>query len=240
MQAYSNVAAIFNLPVQLPVTPGVWTLEQRKARLRERNPNFTTGRSLKRRDAAELNVRDVQLWLDALLHGRAVSLRVKKRHQLVDAPLYVRLARCTPALLDLRAKIRAGVSWLVEHGPGSGWALPNPEWASESTSNFTPYYVPRANLYGAERWVRVAARVGQLVRLFVALLSKVSPAPRSARTEPHRQEQQEAVPTREEREAAGYRTHSPPERGGPPRSLADVLADVRRKFGEGGDDERRG
>lgn len=104
MQAYSNVATIFNLPEQLTFTPGVWTLEQRKARLRERNPNFSTGRSLKRRDAAELNVRDVQGWLDALLHPRPFRAWVKKRHELVGAPLYVHLARCTPALLDLDRK----------------------------------------------------------------------------------------------------------------------------------------
>jgi hypothetical protein len=238
-EAYSNVTELFNLPVQLCYPAPVWPLDRRKTILRDENPNYTTGRTLRRRDAAELNVRDVLGWIAAVLHEQPFAARVKHQALPGATGLYRHLGRCAPGMLDLRGKIRAGISWLVEHGPASGWALPNREWSSESTSNFTPYYVPRGSLYVAERWVRVALFVARLVRLFVALAGRVSPAPRSPEAEPPTAKTGDSVPTREARDSTGYRTHSPTDRGGPPRSLAEVLADVRRKYGEGGDDGRR-
>lgn len=240
MEAYRNVAGLFNLPEQLAYPVPVWPLARRKLILRDENPNFTTGRTLRRRDAAELNVRDVLGWITALLHEQPFAARVKRQALPGAVGLYRHLGPCAPGMLDLRGKIRAGISWLVEHGPASGWALPNREWASESTSNFTPYYVPRGSLYVAERWVRVALFVARLVRLFVALASRVSPAPRSPEAKPPTVKKQDSVPTREARESTGYRTHSPRDGTGLPPDAAAALERLRRKAFPGGDDEPRG
>lgn len=237
-EAYSNVAALFNLPSELAYPAPRWPLDRRKDMLREKNQNYGAGRTLPRRDAAELNVRDVSHWLTALLHERPVELRVKRQRLVGARGLYTRLGQCQPGMLDLRGKIRAGISWLVEHGPASGWALANRKFVTESTSNFTPWYIPRRSLHVAERWVRVALFVNRLVRLFAALATRLIPAPRSAATEPPTEKKQDSVPAVNGRQVRGTGISPPPERGGPPTALGDILDRLRRKYGDGGHDDR--
>jgi len=229
MEAYTNIAPLFNLPVELIYPAPVWSLDRRKSMLRAENEHYSTGRGTKRRDAAELNVRDVSDWITALLHERPAAARVKRQRLAGAAGLYTYLGRCAPGMLDLRSKIRAGISWLVEHGPATGWGVANQKWATESTSNFTPYYIPRGSLYVAERWVRVALQVARLVGLFAALAARLSPAPRSPEAEPPTGKKQDSVPSREERDSTGSRTQSAPNRGGPPRSLRELIDRARAK-----------
>jgi hypothetical protein len=229
VEAYSNISEVFKLPVSFTYPVPVWSLARRKTMLRDENDHYRTGRGTRRRDAAELNVRDMLAWMRALLHEQPVRGRVKRQSLVGSSSLYTQLGRCSPGMFDLRGKIRAGISWLVEHGPASGWAVPNREYATESTSNFTPYYIPRGSLYVAERWVRIGVQVARLVHLFSSLLARLSPAPRSPEAETPTAKKQDSVPTRQERDSTGSRTQSEASRGGPPESVRAVIERARAK-----------
>jgi hypothetical protein len=260
MQGYPTVTPESNTFPQLMYRVPRWTMEQRRARLRWHNPRYKSRRGVRRRDHAELGVRDALLWIAALLRGQhAVTLPKGKTHEL--APwLYQRMGAVTPAIWRLRCLIRERVSWIVVNGPASGWGVAQQVGEGETTSPFTPYYVPTGSRSAAEAWLRFVRRTEQMVRLVVALARKVRPTPRSAGKQEQPRLTAGAVPA-SKRETASRRdrgpgegaSHSPPGRGGggadegPPREgapthvgvpLATYLDQLRRKFGEGGDDER--
>lgn len=216
MEAYSKVAGVFNLPVQLSYRTPQHQLDDVRPMLRHRNRHHGTGRGVKRRDSAELGIRDVQAWLAALLDGRPGTWTVKKRKLTSGAGVYGRRDGLTPGLFQLRAHVRAGVSWLKEHGPASGWGLANADAGGETTSDFTPYYVPTRSRAAAEVWLRVALRVGRVVALFLALLGRVRPTPRGP--EAGTAEHSEALPVPSARADYRYGVQVSPStaRGAPP------------------------
>lgn len=238
MQAYPTATAQSNHFPVLSYRAPSWTYEQSARITRSRNPRYSSTKGVRRRDRAEFRVGDVLTWIAALVHGRDGARTNRGDALVITRGLYTRLGHCTPGIWDLRTKIRARVSWLVANGPVSGWAVRPHGEATETKSKLTPWYIPTRSRAAAEVWARFARDTYRLVRLFAALLSKLRPAQRSPERTPQRQEPAKPVPTGEERDSTGCRSQSPPERGGPPRSLAQLLDDVRRKYGEGARDAR--
>lgn len=166
MEAYRNVAGVFNLAVPPALPRLVRSYEERRALFTHRNPNYKHGRGTARRQRREYYVRDVMVWRAALLGGERVRVgkyRLRSSwRELVSAPL----AQMTAATSATRAQARHLMGALIEHGPWNGWGVPQPERSGPGADRATPYAVPKAS-EKCWRWWRALAR--ELARVLLHL-----------------------------------------------------------------------
>ena len=175
MEAYSNVAHVFNLGSFPPAPRLVWTYEQRRARFVHANPNYVDGRAARRRQRREYYVRDVLAWRAALLDGAHVLVgKYRLRHswpELVHAPL----AQRTAAQSATRAHARTLMGALVQHGPWDGWGVVQPPRVGPGADRATPYTVPKASEKCWRAWRQLARELARVLLHLDILLSKVIP-----------------------------------------------------------------
>lgn len=224
MEAYRNVAGLFNLAVPPALPRLVRSYEQRRALFTHQNPNYRHGRGTRRRQRREYYVRDVMLWRAALLGGELVRVgKYRLRHswrELVAAPL----SQMTAATSATRAQARHLMGALVEHGPWNGWGVEQPPRSGPGADRATPYAVPKAS-EKCWRWWRALARELARVLLHLDLLaSRVIPLHGTPVELPPRGERQGFARPSPREDGTGYRDRSAEE-------LAAVVSRLARRLG---------
>ena len=175
MEAYRNVAGLFNLAVSPALPRLVRSYAERLALFTHRNPNYKHGRGTKRRQRREYYVRDVMLWRAALLGGERVRVgkhRLRRSwRELVSGPL----PKMTAATSATRAQARHLMGALVEHGPWNGWGVEQPPRSGPGADRATPYAVPKASEKCWRYWRHVAQELARLLLHLDMILSRAIP-----------------------------------------------------------------
>src|SRR6266545_1648821 len=208
MEAYRNVAGLFNLAMPPALPRLVRSYEQRLALFTHHNPRYKHGRGTARRQSREYYVRDVMLWRAALLGGDHVRvgkhrLRATWR-ELVHAPL----AKMTAATTASRTQARHLMGLLVEHGPWNGWGIDQPPRSGPGEARATPYAVPKASEKCWRWWRHVAQELGRLLLHLDVLRARAIPLHGTPVELPPRGERQSFARPSPREDGTGYRDRS--------------------------------
>jgi len=129
--------------VARPVPPEV--IERRRERFRrrgsKREPSLHPGRG--RRHRREVRTRQLLALLAGQLAERGCEARVNLHGHTIHELLYAPIPDAPSWALALRMQGRELLSLAKQHGPASGWGMPQPTEESETSSKWTPYYIPK-------------------------------------------------------------------------------------------------
>jgi hypothetical protein len=179
VEAYRSAAAFGNGLVPPSYELPRWTYDQRARLFGALNEAWQHGRGQKRRQRRELVTQGILNWRRALLDGATeLSLEHARRRRLLNSwrvLMHAPVAGREPAIYDLRAKVRARLDALVQHGPWSGWGVEDPHFGKERAHSYARYVVPKTSEKVWRWWRALALDLFRLVRLLDAWWFRLCP-----------------------------------------------------------------
>jgi len=224
MEAYRNVAGVFNLALPPALPRLVRSYEARRALFTHRNPNYKHGRGTKRRQRREYYVRDVMLWRAALLAGEHVRVGKYRLRRTWRELVSGALPKMTAATSATRAHARDLMGQLVEHGPWNGWGVQQPPRSGPGEDRATPYAVPKASEKCWRWWRQLARELARVLLHLDVILSRVIPLHGTPVELPPRGERQSFARPSPREDGTGCRDRSAEE-------LAAVVSRVAARLG---------
>jgi hypothetical protein len=190
LAAYPTTAALGNGLVPPDYTAPVWTYAQREARFGALNDAWEHGRGMKRRQRRELVTDEIARWRRALLDGATEwKLKGRQRVRLLNpwrVLMYARVVERSPAIYDLRAKIRVRLDALVRFGPWSGWGVEDPAYGKQRAHSYARYVVPKSSEKAWRWWWALARELSDLVKTLDGWWFHLCPASAAAADEAER------------------------------------------------------
>jgi hypothetical protein len=237
VEAYRSAAAFGNGLVPPTFELPQWSYEQRAARFGALNDAWQHGRGQARRERRELVTQGIIEWRRALLAGATGwKLESQRRVRLLNpwrVLMHAPVTDRSPAIHDLRAKIRVRLDALVRYGPWSGWGVEDPHHRPKGAHRYARFIVPKSSEKPWRWWWAIARELSRLVKLLDAWWfhlcpndaaradeearekggspTKVVPAHHQDSTTGRAGDQQRSSTERGEDEGQEYRDHVPTE-----------------------------
>lgn len=179
MRLYPTATAVSNGLVPPDYRRPAWSYEQRARRFGALNAEWTHGKGQKRRERRELSTEEIGQLRRALLAGATelhlYGLRKAQLRNSWRVLMYAPLAGRSLAVHDLRAKIRARLDALVQHGPWSGWGVEDPLYGKQRAHSYARYVVPKTSEKVWRWWRALGVELYRLVQLLDAWWFRLEP-----------------------------------------------------------------
>jgi len=158
-QAYPIPVPSRNLH-EIPDFPApVWSYDRRIARVGKANKHHTTGWGTGRRRKVEYRMDRALTWFRGHVRGDGSVLDDSGRPIRLHEVLRLVNARDRAGWLQDHARLQLLIGTVLNHGPSSGWALPNPYYANVDRPTKTEYLLPRRSEPKARWWLRAMSEV---------------------------------------------------------------------------------